>query len=207
MKRKILKLTLVSIIFTVGYLILNAKTVSINQNKIDNAYTFCKNNNYNTDYCILVDFSKDTQSKRFMVYDFNKKQVVYNCYCAHGNDGKSKKLQADKNSFSNIIGSHKSSLGKYKIGKRRFINSVDGLMDVSMYKFPCYEMHGLEKSNSNAYKRGILIHPMPFMDNNWFIIPPCVSFGCFSIGIDAFDKISNYIDNSSKPILLWAYYD
>ena len=184
-----------------------AKTISVNKDKVTEAYRFCKKNGFNTSYCILVDFSQRNQTKRFMVYDFDKKAIVYRCYCAHGNDGKSKNLEADKNSFSNEPGSHKSSVGKYRVGKRRVINSADGMFDVSMYNIPCYEMHGLEKSNSNAYKRGILIHPMPFMDSNWLITPPYVSVGCFSIGVNAFDKVSSYIENSSKPVLLWAYYE
>lgn len=205
--KKIVKCLLIIAVVTTGYCIINAKNCNIEQSRIIEAYNFCKRNNFNERYCIFVDFSQHNQTKRFMIYDFDKKTIVYNCYCAHGNDGKSKKLEADKNSFSNQIGSHKSSLGKYRIGKRRVINSVDGMFDVSMYNIPCYEMHGLEKTNSNAHKRGILIHPMPFMDNNWLITPPCVSFGCFSIGIEAFDKVSTYIDKSSKPILLWAYYN
>lgn len=205
MKKIVILLLIVLIVFA-GCFLINAKSTTVEQSRITEAYRFCKNNGFNTSYCILVDFSQRNQTKRFMVYDFDKKAIVYSCYCAHGNDGKSKNLEADKNSFSNEPGSHKSSVGKYRVGKRRVINSADGMFDVSMYNIPCYEMHGLEKSNSNAYKRGILIHPMPFMDSNWLITPPYVSFGCFSIGVDAFNKVSSYIDNSSKPVLLWAYY-
>lgn len=176
-------------------------------NRANEAYDFCKSNGYNTEYCFLVDFSQNTQIRRFYVYDFEKKKVVYRCYCAHGNDGTSKSLQANKDSFSNKIGSHKSSLGKYRVGKRRTINSVDGMFDVSMLNVPCYEVHGLEKTNSNAHKRGILIHPMPGMDSNWLVTLPGVSLGCFSIGRKAFDKIASYIDRSSKPVLLWAFYE
>ena len=191
-----------------GYFAISAKSAKLDLTKVEQAESFCKKNGYNTDYCFFVDFSQSTQVKRFYVYDFNKKKIVFTCYCAHGNDGTGNtNQQADINSFSNKIGSHRSSLGKYRIGKRRTINSVDGMFDVSMYNIPCYEVHGLDKTNNNAHKRGILIHPMPTMDSNWLIIPPGVSLGCFSVGFKAFDKLSEYIDNSTKPVLLWAYFN
>lgn len=211
MMKKILFVILILFGVIKGCSLLCAKTATPNYNITQQALNFCKKNNYNTDFCFLVDFSQSTQVKRFIVFDFNKQKVIYSCYCAHGNDGSGNngsngKNQATVQSFSNKIGSHKSSLGKYRVGKRRTINSVDGMFDVSMYNIPCYEMHGLETSNSNAHKRGILIHPMPSMDSNWLMTPPGMSFGCFSIGIKAFGKISGYISNSSKPILLWAYF-
>ena len=205
MKKLLLIIAFVCIV-VFAYCKCTSNNVKVADDRVQTAYKYCKNNGYNSDYCFFVDFSQDTQTKRFMVYDFNKKKVVFSCYCAHGNDGSSGSLQTDENSFSNEVGSHKSSLGKYKVGKRRYINSIDGTMDVSMYQYPCYETHGLDKTNSNAHKRGILIHPMPGMDSNWFFIPPWVSLGCFSVGLDAFDKLSEYIESSSKPMLLWAYY-
>lgn len=141
-----------------------------------------------------------------MLYSFEENKILFSCKCAHGNDG-SEKMEATEQSFSNKIGSHKSSLGKYKIGKKRKINSVDGMFDVSMFNIPCYETHGLEKTNNNAYKRGILLHPDPTMNSLPLPLLPWHSFGCFSVSNGAFTVLSKYIDKSKRPVLLWAYYN
>lgn len=152
------------------------------------------------DYYILVDYSMSTKSNRMMVYDISKKKVVYSCKCAHGNGGGE---EATINSFSNSPGSHKTSLGRYKIGKKRILRSFEGF-DISMFKVPCYELHGLDKTNSNAYKRGILLHADPLMSTRAIPIPPIHSFGCISIPSKSFKKVSQYIDNND--VLIVAYY-
>ena len=173
-------------------------------NKLEEVNKYIKENNY-SNYCILVDFSKSTSSKRFILYNIETNQIIYSCKCAHGNDG-SQEIEADINSFSNEVNSHKSSLGKFKIGNKRTINSIDGIISVKSLKIPCYELHGLDKTNSNAYIRGILIHPDYFLSNYSIPILPGHSFGCFSIPKKSFDIISNYIDKETKPVLLISYY-
>lgn len=176
----------------------------IDKHIIFEAKEFCLKNKLNSDYFIFVDFSESTSKKRFKLYSLKENKIIYSCKCAHGNDG-SLPIEANINSFSNKINSHKSSLGKYRIGKKRKINSVDGMFDVSMYNIPCYELHGLESTNSNAHKRGILIHPDPILTNSPTIIFPWHSFGCFSIPMNSFKKIEKYID-SNKNMLLYCYY-
>lgn len=191
-------------IFVIG--IAKTNTSSINHTKIIEAQEFINKNKYNSEYCIFVNFSAYSGSKRFMLYSFKENKIIYSCKCAHGNDGSENSMETTEQSFSNVPGSHKSSLGKYKIGKKRKINSFDNQFDVSMFNIPCYEMYGLDKTNSNAYRRGILIHPGPSI--SVFPIPmfPWQSFGCFSIPVDDFYEISKYIDDSKKPMLLYAYY-
>jgi hypothetical protein len=49
--------------------------------------------------------------------------------------------------YSNVVGSNCTSLGKYKIGKRSYSN-----WGINIH----YKMHGLESSNSNAFKRHVV---------------------------------------------------
>ena len=209
MWKKILTITLVCIVAAIaiamGAALFWGKTPSICSERINEAKTFAKEKGFNPDYCIFVDFSAYSGSKRFMLYSFKEDKVIYSCKCAYGNDG-SEKMEATEQSFSNEKGSHKSSLGKYKIGKKRTMNTIDGTIDISKLKVSCYEMHGLEKTNSNAHSRGILLHPDPTMTNIPTPLLPWHSFGCFSIPYSAFNTISKHIDQSEKPILLWAYY-
>jgi len=210
MWKKILTITLVCIVAAIaiamGAALFWGKTPSICSERINEAKIFAKEKGFNPDYCIFVDFSAYSGSKRFMLYSFKEAKEIYSCKCAHGNDG-SEKMEATEQSFSNEKGSHKSSLGKYKIGKKRTMNTIDGTIDISKLKVSCYEMHGLEKTNSNAHSRGILLHPDPTMTNIPTPLLPWHSFGCFSIPYSAFNTISKHIDQSEKPILLWAYYD
>lgn len=200
------KIILILVLITVSIITLNSNNLvkeEISNERIVSAKQFIKKNNYNDEYCIFVDFSKETKSKRFILYNIKKDMIIYSCKCAHGNT--SSDLETNINSFSNKRGSNKSSLGKYRIGRKRTIKSVNGLFNVDFLKIPCYEMHGLEKSNSNAYSRGILIHPMPFSE---LPIPILAynSLGCFSLSVESFNIISKYLDKSKKPVLLWAYY-
>ena len=73
-----------------------------------------------------------------------------------------------------------------------------------MFKIPCYELYGLDKTNSNAYKRGILLHADPTISTTPIPILPIHSFGCLSVPSSSFRKISRYIDNNK--VLIVAYY-
>lgn len=186
-------------------LILLVSCNSYSKNDNNKLLNYCKNNGFNTEYCILVDYSKYSGSKRLIIKNLFNNKILYSCKCAHGNDG-SEKMEATIKSFSNIPGSHKSSLGKYKIGKKRKINSINGLFDISLFNIPCYELYGLDKTNSNAHTRGILIHPDPTMDTSFFPLLPWHSLGCFSVPYSGFNEIDKYIKKSKKPILLIAYF-
>lgn len=67
------------------------------------------------------------------------------------------------------------------------------------------EVHGLDRTNSNAHSRGILIHngnpgfqtfPLPSMP---------VSHGCFGVSSSMIEHIKELTSKSKKPILLYAY--
>jgi len=174
----------------------NANT-NINENVLD----YCIKNKYT--YCLLINFSEPTSTKRMKLYDIKNNKIVYSCKCAHGN-GKGNKIEANINSFSNKIGSNKSSLGKYRIGRKRILYNFKGI-DISMFKIPCYELYGLDSSNNNAYKRGILLHADPLLSDLPFPISTIHSFGCFSISYSSFRKLSKYIDNNK--VLIFAYYN
>lgn len=166
----------------------------------ENIIEYCQLNDYK--YCIVIDYSQPSKNNRLGVYDVIQNKIVYYCKCAHGAGGGS---EVTLESFSNEIGSNKTSLGKYKIGKKRFLRSIDGNIDISALKIPCYELFGIEKSNSNAYKRGILLHADPTITSLPIAIPSWHSLGCFSVPSSSFRKLSEYID--SNKTLLVAFYN
>ncbi|BDD00612.1 murein L,D-transpeptidase catalytic domain-containing protein [Persicobacter psychrovividus] len=88
---------------------------------------------------------------RLFVYDFNNDRIERSALVSHGCGESWWGADQSKTNpvFSNIPESHKSSLGKYKIGKRGWSNWG---IHVN------YRMHGLEKTNSNANRRDIVLH-------------------------------------------------
>ena len=146
---------------------------------------YCIDNGYNADYGILVDYSRHSFQKRLFVYDFNKERVILKSLCAHGSGGESTVFRGD---FSNNLGSHCSSLGHYRVGRNR-----------NMYRrpVPAFEVHGLDKSNSNALSRGILIHPT---------IGP-LTLGCFGMPVFRYHELSDRLKTMPQDIVLWAYND
>ena len=84
---------------------------------------YCVKNNYNTNVGVMVDYSVHSGCARFVVWDFKNNKVLLKSICAQG-CGKGE--NQGKNVFSNEIGSLCSSLGHYKIGKKRKMNSIKG---------------------------------------------------------------------------------
>ena len=163
-------------------------TPDISNKRVTEALNYCKSHNLNTNYCVFVDFSKHAGKKRYVIYNLNTREAEYSSVCANG---------LNKNEFSNVEGSHLSSLGKYKV------TSIVGKMGIGE---ECIILDGLESTNDNARNRQILIHshksvyytpgtyPFNFFYKN-------LSWGCFVIDKKAFKMTKR----TSKPMLLWAY--
>ncbi|MFV0580773.1 MAG: murein L,D-transpeptidase catalytic domain-containing protein [Parabacteroides gordonii] len=164
--------------------------------KADTAKLFCKQKGLSTDYCFLVDFSIHSGKKRFFVWDFAKDSIKYESLCCHGYG---KKSTTSKPVFSNVEGSYCSSLGKYKTGARSY----------SQYGINVhYKLHGFDKTNSNAFKRWVVLHshtPVPDYEIYPNHLPLGWSQGCPVINNEIMRKVDTLLKNSKKPILLWVY--
>lgn len=156
--------------------------------------TYCKQNGYSEDYCILVDFSKPQGIKRFGIYSFSENRIIYKSLCANG---RGRENNIFNSTFSNEIGSNYSSLGRYKVGN---------LVKMSNPYFGHgYLVYGLDATNSNAYARSILIHNG---NVNFETYPlPCIpaSRGCFAVSSAMMRKIEKIKKQTNKPLLLYAY--
>ena len=128
---------------------------------------------------IVVDFYRASSEERFIVYNDDGSEYL-SCKCAHGQGGKS---TASTPEFSNKIGSNCSSLGKYEIVGFYSKNGINYL-----------RLKGLDKSNSNALKRGICIHNSKLV-SIWKYIPLLniplsnASNGCFAIDNSSMNKL------------------
>lgn len=156
--------------------------------------TYCTQHGFDDQYCVLVDFSKPQGISRFCIYDLQNKKVISKSLCAQGR-GKENNIFNHK--FSNTPGTNYSSLGKYRIGE---------LVKMSNPYFgEGYLVYGLDNTNSNALKRGIMIHKgnPPFE-----LFPlPCIpaSKGCFAVSNKMMKELNELKNKTKKPILLYAY--
>ena len=161
---------------------------------------YCHKKDLSENYAIIVDFSKSSGKHRFYVCDLNKQKIIASSLSAHG-AGKGSSIFNPV--FSNEVGSNCSSLGHYIITGRHKMSST-GL--------PSFRLKGLDKSNSNAMKRGILIHSAKLVSYCRLGIYPFylpldkrISSGCFAIDIDMMDIVGDLVDKEKKPILLYAF--
>lgn len=164
--------------------------------KADSALDFCKKQGFNTDYCYLVDFKIHSGKKRFYIWDFKADTIKCASLCCHGY-GKGSTTAVPV--FSNVEGSYCSSLGKYKVGERAY----------SQYGINThYKLHGLDATNSNAFKRWVVLHshnPIPEYEIYPQHLPLGYSQGCPVINNEIMKQVDQIQKDAKKPILLWIY--
>jgi len=156
------------------------------------ANAFAAKNAFSTKYCFLIDMSIPSGRNRFFVHDLEKNSIVLSGLVAHGSCNET---YLSHPRFSNAPKCGCSSLGKYKIGE--FYHGKYG---------KSYKLYGLDETNSNAYKRAVVIHAYDCVpDKEIYPMVLCNSEGCPMVSYGFFEKISKYINDSDKPILLWIY--
>jgi hypothetical protein len=147
---------------------------------------------YNSHYCFLVDMKIPCGSNRFFVYDLKKDAVLQSGLVTHGYGNSSYSRVV----FSNVPGSNSSSLGTYKIGM-----AYQGRFGLA------YKLHGLDSTNSNAYKRFVVLHAHGCVPDT--TVAPgviCMSQGCPTVAPAFLRVLKSYLDNADKPILLKIIY-
>lgn len=164
--------------------------------KADSAKIYSKQKGLNTNYCILIDFSIHSGKNRFFVWDFAKDSIKYESLCCHGYGLKSTRQQPV---FSNVEGSYCSSLGRYKMGISSYSN-----YGINIH----YKMHGLDKTNNNAFRRLIVLHshtPVPEEEIYPLHLPLGWSQGCPVINDSIMTEVDKLLKKEKKPLLMWIY--
>ena len=207
MKRILLTAISIAALLLLLFLITGQSTPKDLDERAEEALEYCKENGYSTDCCLLVDYGRHSGRVRFFLWDFEKEKPVLKSLCAHGYG---KGSTARKPVFSNEPGSFCSSLGHYRVGKEKTMSKPKGRKALVLY--------GKDKTNSNALQRGILIHPVSLPNFSiWpLMIPVKVhnvlghkirpkSEGCITIPFRKYEKVSEIVKSSSKPLMLWVY--
>ena len=160
----------------------------------DKAKDFLNQNpDFNQDVVFLADMAIKSRYNRFYVYDVKNDSILHKGLVAHGkgsNTGTYGELQ-----FSNVEGSNMTSLGNYKVG-----------VDYVGRFGKSYKLHGLDKTNDQAFARYVVLHTYTFMPHEEQLVPIINSEGCPMVSNETFKILENIIDNNKKPILLRIYY-
>lgn len=165
--------------------------------KADTARIYCRDNGFNTDFCLLVDMRIHSGKKRMFLWDFKRDTISHASLCAHGYGRESTSFTPK---FSNVPGSYCTSLGKYKIGVRAWSN-----WGIHIH----YKLHGLESTNDNAFKRIIVLHSfdrIPEEEIHPGHIPMGFSQGCPVVDNTTMRQLDTLLQKQTKPTLLWIYF-
>lgn len=148
-------------------------------------------NRVNKNILAIIDYSKPSSSKRLWVLDLNQKKVLHHTHVAHG-----QKSGLDiPNKFSNVNGSHQTSIGTFVTG-----STYQGGNGLSL------ELHGLDKGfNDNALRRRIVIHPAKYVSEHQIKTKGRLgrSWGCPALSPKEAGPIIRDIKNGA---LLFSYY-
>jgi hypothetical protein len=167
--------------------------------KAKQALQFCRQKGYNTRYCILIDMSLPSGVKRFMVWDFQKKDTVLSGLVSHGCgiNPWSGIWSKDKPAFSNTTNSHCTSLGKYQVDARAA--SAWGIRVK-------YYLKGLESTNSNAFVRDVVLHSWEQVpDKEVYPDGTPEDWGCPAVSNHTMKSTDDLIRRQKKHMLLWIY--
>lgn len=139
----------------------------------------------------VIDFSLPSASQRLWIFDLKEHQLVLRDLVAHGkNSG-----MTNPSAFSNVEGSHQSSLGLFRAEE-----SYRGKHGYSL------RLDGLEPGiNDRARQRAIVIHGADYVNDNWVRDYGRIgrSHGCPAVDREI---ISEVVDNLKGGQLVFKYY-
>nr|BFD60623.1 hypothetical protein CKG001_27300 [Bdellovibrio sp. CKG001]BFD64037.1 hypothetical protein BdHM001_27180 [Bdellovibrio sp. HM001] len=138
----------------------------------------------NTDYAVLVDYSRPSVEKRLYLLNLRSGRVE-RFHVAHG----IRSGILETRSFSNLPDSWKSSLGFY-YAKGTYLSSKNGL---SLY------LDGIDRSNNNSRIRNIVLHGATYVSEDFILRNGRLGWseGCFAVGLEHVQYLINILQNGS----------
>ncbi len=162
------------------------------------AKQFVKKKNLNSDFYFLIDLNRHSGLKRFFLWDF-KKDTIENAFLVSHGCGQNpwgREYSKEKAEISNVDGSHASSIGKYIITERGFSNWGIHVK---------YNLKGQDSSNSNAFKRQIVLHSWERIpDDEVFPKGSPEGWGCPAVSNSSMQIVDKKLKSSKRNVLLWV---
>lgn len=211
MRKRLIFLSVISVIILFIFILFTKEGIFSKKEKVyvpkyslkdyvkfsNEAHNFCKSNNLNTDFFILIDLSIHSGKKRFFLWNFKKKNIDKSFLVSHGCGSSPWNRDGSKMNpcISNVDGSHCSSVGKYILTERG--NSSWGVKSK-------YLMKGLEPTNSNATKREIVFHSWEAIsDEEVYPKGTPEGWGCPAVSNNTFVYIDKEISSHKAKTLMW----
>ena len=195
-----MKTTFLGLLITGIFMVNSCSTVKKAEQKehlrllkhVEETKLYVKRKGFSDDYCFLLDMTIPSGKKRFFVIDLHTNTIILSGLVAHGSCDQNFLPDAK---FSNDPGGGCTSIGRYKVGY-----SYKGQYGKA------YKLFGLDKTNSNAYNRAIVLHAYTCVpDEEIYPGAVCNSLGCTMVSYGFLGQVSGIIDRSEKPIVLWIY--
>lgn len=161
--------------------------------QLADAKKYCKEKGFNTKVAFFSNMSIRSGKNRFFIVDLENDSILNSGLVTHGH---CQNYASVKPSFSNVSGSNCTSLGHYKIGYK-----YDGRFGTA------YKLYGLDKTNSNAFDRFVVLHSHSCVPDYESAVGICRSEGCPTVSPYFLSELGKIIDASSKPVMLWIYTD
>ncbi len=156
------------------------------------ARDFARERGFNTSVCFLLDLSISSGRNRFFVFDMQKDSILDQGLVTHGHCNN---IAQRLVKFSNKPGCGCSSSGRYRVGKK-----YQGNFGTA------YKLAGLDKTNSNAEKRAVVMHSHSCVpDTECYPQEICRSEGCTTVSPGFLKRISLILTTSEKPVLMWVF--
>lgn len=167
--------------------------------KISEAKSYCRKHRMDTSFAILIDYSIHSGKKRTFLVDLQNDSIIDTLMVSHGCGDMpwGYDFSKDAPQFSNDFESHRSSLGKFKIGSRGYSSWGINVK---------YTLHGLEASNSNALKRIIVMHGWgDVTDHEVYPRGTPEGWGCPAFSNAGMTKIDSLLKSKKNAVLLWGF--
>jgi hypothetical protein len=148
---------------------------------------------YSSKIAFLVDMRIKSGKNRFFVYDLENDKILDQGLVAHG-CGSETGIKGELK-FSNEPNSNSTSLGRYSVEK-----SYKGMFGKA------FRLNGLDETNSNAFKRAIVLHQysaVPYEEQEYYIAR---SHGCPMVNEVFFKRLEKVIESSEAKIMMYVYY-
>ncbi|MDX9700544.1 MAG: murein L,D-transpeptidase catalytic domain family protein [Rhodocyclaceae bacterium] len=139
----------------------------------------------------VIDFSKPSSEPRLWIFDLKRKSLLLEELVAHGQNSGDDMATA----FSNVVGSHQSSIGLFRTQESYF-----GRHGYSL------RMDGLEPGvNDKARERAIVIHAADYVDPAWITRQGRIgrSQGCPAVRPEVAQQV---VDSLKDGQFMFSYY-
>ncbi|TVP90813.1 MAG: hypothetical protein EA347_02785 [Thioalkalivibrio sp.] len=143
------------------------------------------------DRLAVIDFSLPSSERRLWIFDLQEKELLLEDFVAHGQNSGDNYA----NRFSNVVGSHQSSIGLFRTEESYF-----GRHGYSL------RMDGLEAGvNDRARDRAIVIHAADYVDPAWIERQGRIgrSHGCPAVRPEIAEMV---VDSLKDGQFMFTYY-